>query len=203
MPRTQLIEKTVYRFNELSDSAKETARDWYRTGGLDYDWWDAVCDDFDRVAEILGISVSEKYFSGFWSQGDGACFFGSYRYAKGAARAIRDYAPQDKALHDIADALAEVQKRNFYSLTASISRHYGAGNHCHENTMAVSVDRDGDNYQDPTSDAEDIVEEAMRDLARWHYRQLESEYEYLNSDESVDEAINANEYEFTEDGDTA
>ncbi len=51
-----------------------------------------------------------------------------------------------------------------------------------------------------TADAEDIVTEALRDLARWLYRQLEREYEYLTSDEAVDEAIAANEYTFTEAG---
>ena len=39
--------------------------------------------------------------------------------------------------------------------------------------------------------------EALRDLARWLYRQLESEYDYLSSDEVVDETIAANEYTFT------
>ena len=37
-------------------------------------------------------------------------------------------------------------------------------------------------------------------FARWYYRQLENEYEYLNSDESVDDLIRANEYTFTESG---
>jgi hypothetical protein len=33
----------------------------------------------------------------------------------------------------------------------------------------------------------------MRDLARWLYRTLEKEYDYLTSDEAVWEAIQANE----------
>jgi hypothetical protein len=40
----------------------------------------------------------------------------------------------------------------------------------------------------------------MRDFADWIYRQLESEYDYANSDESVDENILCNEYEFDENG---
>jgi hypothetical protein len=35
---------------------------------------------------------------------------------------------------------------------------------------------------------------------RWIYRQLEREYEWLMSDEQVDESIRINEYEFTEEG---
>jgi len=51
-----------------------------------------------------------------------------------------------------------------------------------------------------TADAEDVVTEALRDLARWLYRQLEREYDYLSSDEMVDETIFANGYTFTEIG---
>ncbi|RQP07155.1 MAG: antitoxin of toxin-antitoxin stability system, partial [Paracoccus sp. BP8] len=66
--------------------------------------------------------------------------------------------------------------------------------------MAISVERDSPTWQDMTADAEETVIEALRDLARWLYRQLEREYDYLTSDEAVDEAIVANEYSFTVDG---
>ncbi len=67
----------------------------------------------------------------------------------------------------------------------------------HEYCMAISVERDSPTWQDMTADAEEIVIEALRDLARWLYRQLEREFDYLSSDESVDEAITANAYTFT------
>ena len=51
-----------------------------------------------------------------------------------------------------------------------------------------------------TDDAEDTVIEALRDLARWLYRQLEREYDYLTSDAAVDEAIAANRFTFTKAG---
>lgn len=66
--------------------------------------------------------------------------------------------------------------------------------------MVISVERDSPTYQDMTADAEEMVIEALRDLTRWLYRHLEREYDYLTSDEAVDEAITANEYTFTEAG---
>ena len=66
--------------------------------------------------------------------------------------------------------------------------------------MVISVERDSPAWQDMTADAEGVVIEALRDLARWLYRQLEREYDYLSSDEAVDETIIANEYTFTEAG---
>ena len=52
--------------------------------------------------------------------------------------------------------------------------------------------------EDDRHDAE--REAALRDLARWLYRQLEREYEYQTSDAVVDEAIIANGYTFTNSG---
>lgn len=34
---SEVIEITVYCLDELSEAAKEKARDWYREGGFDYD----------------------------------------------------------------------------------------------------------------------------------------------------------------------
>jgi hypothetical protein len=207
-----IIETTVYRLGELSDAAKETARARYRRVGFDDDWFEFVYDDFERVCAILGVDLKTVpvrlygggerqkpciWFSGFWSQGDGACFEGRYHYATGASRAIRDYAPKDGELHRIADAMQAIQHRNFYQLQATVTHR---DRYCHEYSMAIAVERDSPAWQDMTADAEEVVIETLRDLARWLYRQLEREYEHLTSAEAVDEAILANDYTFTEAG---
>lgn len=66
--------------------------------------------------------------------------------------------------------------------------------------MAISVERASETGQPPTEGAEEIVIEALRDLARWLYRQLEREYDYQTSDEVADESIEANGYTFTDEG---
>lgn len=68
------IEIKVYQFNELNKQAKEKAREWYRNGALDYNWWGCVYDEFKEQAEDVGFGIKSMYFSGFWSQGDGAMF---------------------------------------------------------------------------------------------------------------------------------
>ncbi|MBA4208421.1 MAG: antitoxin of toxin-antitoxin stability system [Parvibaculum sp.] len=208
----EIIETIVYRLDELDEEAKDKARAWFREVGFGHDWFEFVFEDFERICEILGIALAGRpvrlygggtrqkpciWFSGFWSQGDGACFEGHYAHAKGAARAIRAYAPRDAELHRIADALGAIQRRNFYQLRAAITHH---GRYYHEYTMAISVERDSPAYQEMTPDAEDGLVEVLRDLARWLYRQLEREYDYLSSDEHVDEAIAANDYTFTASG---
>ena len=113
------------------------------------------------------------------------------------ARAIREHAPQDEELHRIADALQDVQRRNFHQLHASI-RH--RGRYCHEYSMAIEVERDSPTWQPPTDGAEDIVIETLRDLARWLYRRLEREYEHQTSDAVIDELLAVNDFAFLADG---
>ena len=197
MPR--VIEKTVYQFNELSDKAKERARAWYRGADDDSFWEECVLEDAAQCAEILGISIKKNgiYYSGFWSQGDGASFVGSYAYKKGAAKAIRDHAPQDTTLHEIADSLQEAQRVNFYGAECTITHR---GHYQHSGCM--SFDWENPNRPDVLRE-EDSLTQPLRNFADWIYSQLEQEYKYQNANAQVDESILANGYEFTSEGECA
>jgi hypothetical protein len=209
---SRIVETTVYPLDELSEDAKAKARAWYRETALDDDWYEFVCEDFETICTILGVRLKasavrlfgggtrEKpriYFRGFWSHGDGACLEAFYAYEKDAPKKIRKHAPQDGELHRIADALKAIQKRNFYQLRAEAVHR---GRYYHELSMAISVERDSPTDQEMTAGAEEAIAEALRDLARWLYRQLEREYEYQTSDAAVDDAIGANDYAFTASG---
>jgi hypothetical protein len=208
----EVIATTIYRIDELPEGAKDRARAQYREGGFDHDWYDAVYEDFQRIADILGIRLKTRttrlvggrtrqdpciWFSGFWSQGDGAAWEGVYSYRKSAAAELHAYAPKDKTLHRIAETLQAAQRQNFYQLRAAVTHR---GNYYHAFTMAVSVSRDGAAAAEIIGDAESIVTDALHDLANWLYRQLEQEYDYLTSDEAVDETLVVGGYTFTEEG---
>lgn len=51
----EVIETTVYTFEELDERAQERARDWYREGIPYEDWHEFVFEDFERICEILGV----------------------------------------------------------------------------------------------------------------------------------------------------
>lgn len=198
----------ICQFDELDERAKEKAREWYRSLSDYYEWWDAVYDDVQRAAELVGIDLKYRsgqnqkgeptkgqpciWFSGFSYQGDGACFEGTYSYKKGSREALRVEFPTDKALHQIVDGLYELQRTHFYRLSATVT-HRGQYNH----EYSTSIDTDGFGENEP----DDPLVDLLRDFMRWIYRSLEREYEWINSDEAVDESIRANEYEFTESGD--
>ena len=54
-------ETTVYQFDELNEKAKEHARDWYRQGALDYDWWEFTYEDASTIGlEITGFDLDRS-----------------------------------------------------------------------------------------------------------------------------------------------
>ena len=210
--RTETIVKTAYTYQELSDDAKEVARNWFKEFTAQDFEYDSVYEDAAISAKLLGIDLDKKHvplmngttrpepkiwFSGFCSQGDGACFEGSYAYAKGASKAIRSYAPQDEELHAIADALQALQKPSFYRLEATCTH---SGRYYHSGCMSVCVGLANCGFHDVSEDTENTLTDVLRSFADWIYSQLEAEYDYQTSDEHAEEGIEANEYEFNEDG---
>jgi hypothetical protein len=133
------IEKTIYTFDELSDDAKECAK-------------------------IIGIDIDNVYYSGFWSQGDGACFEGSYSYKKGSVAAIKAYAPKCTELHNIAKQLQDLEKRLFYREICQIEH---SGRYYDKYSMVVHC-----SDHDLGSEFKSI----FSDFANWIYKQLEREY---------------------------
>ena len=201
MPQTHTV--TTYQFDELDEKGKEKARDWWREQSEAYqDDLEFTLEDAAECARILGITLDTHgvplmngktlrkpsiWWSGFASQGDGACFEGAYSLAPDAPAEIREHAPQDAELHRIADELAGVADKD---ATAKITHR---GHYYHEHSMDIEIDV----CDDETSEA---IHNAMVDFARWIYDALEAENDWRNADEQVDENIRANEYEFYADG---
>jgi hypothetical protein len=194
------IEKTIYTFDELSDKAKQRAREWYReVTQFDSFYFDSVIEDVKTVGAFFGIDIEKVYFSGFWSQGDGACFEGSYRYKPQWQKAIKGYAPKDAELLRIGKALQDAQKAHFYKIAATCKH---SGYHYHSGCMNVDIEHLEDSYRD-IKDSESDIKNALRAFADWVYRRLGDDYEYTNSNECVDENIIFNGYEFDENGERA
>lgn len=206
MPRTAVKTATVFTFDELSDAAKEVARDKWRETELEYEWWDGIYDDAETAASLLGITLDRKrgatpsiFFSGFSSQGDGACFEGSYRYKKGWLKALRaEFGNEEyrKPLEDIGWALHAAQARQFYQLVANCKQR---GHYNHSGCMSVEVSHDESMYRD-IGDAEDEIRDALRSFADWIYARLEQEHDWRLEDAQIDESIKSSEAEFLESG---
>lgn len=224
MTTTRAIETTVFTFDELSDRAKETARDWYRQSASD-DFGDfqadSVIDDATRVFQMFGLNINTRpirLMSGktrnepnvYWDLGNGGgvSFAGSYSYVKGSVDAVsREYpstwtdadgkthtSDSNQEINRIVRELRDLQRRNFYQLGAGLSHSRSRG----VNLRVEDVERSDDKPMTP--DAESELTELLRDAADWLHTNLNREMEYQSSEEVIDENIRANEYEFTAEG---
>jgi hypothetical protein len=196
--------------------------DKHREFNVGHDWWDSTYDNFNHICEILGIDLdkNEPSFSGFWSQGDGASWIGSYSAIAAtrgivvmtydlAPQRIREYAPKDEELHRIADELCLLSRTAFpaYAVIGRQNSRYVHSNTMCADTLELCVgDEWYDGYDEESGVAEEVVDhirdqlqDLFRALADWLYSTLEKEHEYLTSDEAVIESLEANEIEEDED----
>lgn len=165
------IEVKVYKFDELSDSAKQKARKWYRDAGLDYDWWDSTYED----AEQIGLKIKS------FDLGRGQDIEGIFDIpaAHVAQRIVENHGDQ-------CDTYKTAQK--FITDAQEVEKKFR--------------DADGEvTDEDALNDAQDALDAVfLKALLKDYWVMLQKEYDYLYTDESVDKNIQANEYEFTEDG---
>lgn len=135
-----------------------------------------VIEDFKELCAIIGIDVDNVYFSGFWSQGDGAMFTGSFYHKAGSVKAIKKFCPKDKELHRIAIELSKAQKKHFYSISGTIKHR---GHYYHENCASFDFDDTRHNYGWTNSSFdENDFEQPLKELMQWLYSSLERSYEY-------------------------
>jgi len=207
------VEIQLFKASELTEDARERARRWYRElEAQDFGSHGEIYEPAQTAAALVGIEFASNTvklmgggtriepdirWSGFSSQGDGASFVGTYRYAKGSSRAVRKEFPMDKELHRIADGLATLQRSHGYKIEAQAEQ---TGRYVHSRTMYAYLLNPSDKLMEHESEVLDPLNELLRDFADWIYRGLEEEYEYRLSDEAIDEGLEANEYDFTADG---
>ncbi|MCP4897842.1 MAG: hypothetical protein GY906_12790 [bacterium] len=192
-----------YLYDELSDKAKEAARQWWIEGcesrdQLDPEWFTESCRE--ALAQDFGL-VCHDEFKLCWSlsscQGDGVAFDG-----------VVDF---DELLKHNA-ALAERMARAFDNLPVEFDVYLkldNSGRYCHWNSMQVEVQVEcewamdswsAEDFNDIEHDIREAVKELIANASRKFEREGYEAIEHNQSDEVVGETIEANEYRFTADG---
>lgn len=189
MPR--IHETILYKFDELSAEAKERAISSFQDDEnyLDYEWYEWTISDFKTILEFIGYYDITCYFSGFHSQGDGACFSARFSRNKRCLDKVKSLRVDKKILDIVEQIQSEIPLHEEYKIKHS-------GRYSHE--YCTNVYYLGDNNK-----AEQIDERFLdlsRELMKILYKSLNEEYDYLTSSEAIIEYIKANDYEFTEDG---
>ena len=182
----EIVQINGYAIDELEPKAKDRALNWL-IEGIDYEWWDCVYDDAKAVGKCLGIEINDIYFSGFYHQGSGCSFSGYYSYHKGWKKALKAYAPNDKELLGIGQALQDIQCPAFYNLEGEIKGD--------ERYWRTRID-----LYWQYSEHEQAINDVLSSFADWIYNNLQREYEWLTSEEQLIESAQANGYLFDASG---
>ena len=186
------------KWNQLTETNRDQLLEKHRDCEAQWNWWDIVEEMFKEDMKAIGVYVEAMYFSGFWSQGDGACFNGFVN------NWVKFLAAVGKP------ELAEVVMAHGVSF-----KWQSRGRYCHENTVDFDTsdlwisnpyDEDADEVRREIWNAihkeggpiyavsGDLIE-FLKDKMRELYRQLEEEHEHLTSDEVVTEYILEHEEE--------
>lgn len=194
------------RFDALPEDLKAKILDEHRHWNTEHiDWWEGVYEQFKGDMDAIGIQVERMYFSGFWSQGDGACFEG---YVFDWELFLNSLGYTEPALIDHATS--------YFGMRVEHRGHY-----YHENCTSFGFDtplpssnEDEDFIDDYSPHERDSLQEAVwlallnqysgdsferefteafKDHMRDLYQRLEEEYDYLTSDEAVLDSLEAND----------
>lgn len=159
--RTQEIK--LYQYSELSEKAKEKARNWF----LDGEWFDFEWDNLREDAKNVDIELDSWEYR---------------RYLKAELLS----APEtvcDKILKEHGE-VCETYKtaKKYKEKFAELLKLY---------------ENDDPSYDDQY---EELKEEFLKDISEDYRILTDKEFEYTESEEYIKDTMEANEYEFLEDG---
>ena len=210
--------KTEFKFMELPESAKEHAKQQY---ALHDDWYEDTLDNYknDEVLKAQGFGIEEIHFSGFYSQGDGACWQGyvqlpefiEHFYTSDADAVIRE-AMLALIFDGFMEPRVKISASGFYSHSGTMRIPEGP-------TLYDTAEDDdiipqtyagvfaGANVKQlydlavhQLDDLETRVTVEARELADRIYEALEEEHDWYFEDESFKDTADANDWKFDESG---
>lgn len=204
--KTHTIEKTVFEYSDLfsvkNRKLLEKILDKHMDINTEHDSWHYFClEDNKAKLHEIGFEDSKIYYRGFWSQGDGACFeCNNFNIEKLLKNDIMKKNLTEKNIN----LLIKLYDCGYFDIAIeknSFGYHYD-----HEKARYIDI---SSNILDFKKHAriykilntfEVCLENLRYNLSCDIYSSLNREYEELQSDFSILEILEYNEYEFNQDG---
>lgn len=187
----------VYKFDEItSDELKARIVANLRDINVDYEQWsDGVKDEWKERIERNGYWGVEIMFTGFSSQGDGACFTAYIDIDKWlkAHRMAKKFALLMKYSEFVHLAIAHYE-RDYYSTSTNVRYELVDSDEMRTGTVY-------DRVETQVADVHALVLQEREKFGDAIYRALKREYEERTSDDAIIRTIRSNDYDFTEAGD--
>jgi len=168
--RIDTVKTEVFKFNELDDNGKYHCLSVLHDINIHYDWWNNVYED----AKNIGLEIES--FNDYECTGN---------FAHGQS---------ETCAHSIETEHGEVCE------TYATAKDYLKSRDEAVDTAPRDEDGEFESEYDLDQELDAIDAEFLRSLLEDYRIMLMKEYEYLTSEEGIHETIEANEYEFTANG---
>jgi hypothetical protein len=188
--RIDIKETKVYQFNELSDEAKQKALECMYDINVDHEWW-----DYDGLLDLITEEMKSRKIK--LSDYPSTLF----SYTVEAFDVDRDWFIQleiDVKDDDIFRKFLRIDKR-LWEQCEPVFETAPRRNATTNFWIAIAKDN-GNNLTQREAFIIERAEQIMNDKIDEALIGLRNNYEWLLSEEAIIETIEANEYEFTEDG---
>jgi hypothetical protein len=180
---------TLYDLDELLTDVRQRVLDRHRHINVEDAWWyQSIVSEWKTRLESMGYEDPMILFSGFYCQGDGACF---------EARINLERWLDHSGLTSKYERLREAYSSCDVELTL---RHSGRYYHKYSTRLESHYSGSDDRVARELGEVDALISEEKVRLANEIYRELESAYEGYTDNEAVAETLNANEFEFFKNG---
>jgi len=170
----------VYELNELEDEVKNMVLEKAMQNVVIGDWYTPILQNFRVDMEEYGIIGADGYFTGFGSQGDGACFIAEFVDTDVLIRKLYE---EGKGISE--DVLLE--SKNFHVLIEKIDL---LSNYDHEGTVHARIHSESDHLlKEDLDKAEYVLTEWVREKSSNLYQELFKYYYSLVDIVVVTEAL--------------
>src|SRR5574343_1150502 len=170
------IEINLFKFSELSETAQQRAIEKLASINVDHNWWQFVYED----AENIGLKINEFDLD-------------RNRYAKGDFICSASECAEKIILNHGENTQTHKTASNFLQDWKSLVLKYS------NELNPEKVSEGNEDIFD--SEADELEQEFLNSLLEDYAIILQSECDYLQSKEAIIETIEANDYDFTENGD--
>jgi hypothetical protein len=223
----QTLEEPSYTYQQLSDEAKERVKQWWYEHGAEHGWHEYVYENVKEEGADLGFDIGRMNFSGFYSQGDGACWSGHIDVVVWLRTHTEDSIAREAWIQLINEGWTDKRMPIGFD-----------GRYSHSGTMNIGYwegligDPDGIKDLEPDhqlmqrdtifkgmtpldllniitssdfpyksmADIAEAIEQSAKDYADELYNRLRDEYEYITGEENLIEMCDINDWKFDEEG---
>ncbi len=180
--RVDTVNYTVYKYDELSDKAKDKVIEKLYDLNIDHEWWDCRYEGFKEDLKEIGLECKTFYFS-----------------------LDRDYNIEANGLriddiNKFVRSFDEKVKDSVISAAEIFLEHHTGRNSWSTFTVNYDIPDRCPKLQKAVNRLVDACNEKLKDVLEGFLCSLQKEYDYLTSREAIEETILCNDYEFLENG---